>query len=68
MTIDKEAFFKILHSHSILAQAEYYRNPLWIDSNPHAQAEYAIINVIKDNVQDDLVNEYFDYVDKVEDK
>ena len=41
--IDKEVLFKLLTSHSSLAQAEYNRNPTYNDKHPSHVAEVAMI-------------------------
>ena len=60
--VTKEVLFSLMHSHSRLAQAEYERNPAYNDSHFSAMAEQALVN----DLSPEVVNEYFDYVDKQE--
>jgi hypothetical protein len=53
-----------MHSHSRLSQSEYERNPAYNDSHFSAMVEQALIN----DLSAEVVNEYFDYVDKQEGK
>lgn len=62
--VTKEFLFSLMHSHSRLSQAEYERNPAYNDSHFSAMAEQALIN----DLSPEAVNEYFDYVDKLEGK
>lgn len=54
----------MMHSHSRLSQAEYERNPAYNDSHFSAMVETALV----DDLPPEVVNEYFDYVDKQEAK
>lgn len=60
--VDKQVLFKLMHSHSRLAQAEYHRNPSYTDSHFSAAAEIEI----SQRLSVDIMGEYFDYVDKVD--
>jgi len=60
--IRKEILFQLMHSHSKLAQAEYERNPAYNNSHYSHKAEIAITNELDKN----LINQYFDYVDKMD--
>lgn len=62
ITITRDVLFQLMHSHSRLSQAEYERNPAYNDSHFAAQAEQAIINELAANT----INDFFEYVDKVE--
>jgi predicted amidophosphoribosyltransferase len=57
--IDKKVLFRLMHSHSMLAQAEYHRNPAYNDSHFSAVAETGIAQ----QLNAEIVNEYFNFVD-----
>jgi hypothetical protein len=59
ISIPKELLFQLMHSHSILAEAEYNRNKGYNSSHFSAKAEGSISVYLTP----DQITEYFNYVD-----
>lgn len=57
--IPKEVLFRLMYSHSKLAQAEYHRNLAYTDAHFSAVAEKRLIEILPV----DVINQFFVYIE-----